>query len=396
MTCNPLNLIKDCLAACFPSKRSKPSSPVHRADHYNARLRANIGLPERGPRTQSGESQYTIGLPMGASHPRIRSQDRFEGNTPGAHWSTSYMTRAEMTELFNLIDAALSHLPYAICGLAALIDHGLTNRQANKVSIICPQLCRKNVISWAATKAYAVHADSIAVPMQNGLVRRVRVKYIEHGFETLHRVRSNCSNATVLSIDSQLDNVAAGYLDNKKRGDERALAVIASDIFFCLGRIAARRERMDPKYLPTFLGEDFFPDFTARYVKARAEMTRAGIDVSAVLAKHRAAKSLREHDEMLRQYGMNGDVAPEGQRGQFEDIAMSVYTVRESPEVAAARLPDTLRPPQQVYRRPEDRGQGLPRQGQTDGSTLSNPGRSLTAQRKVQPKPVEKPGANWI
>ncbi|KAI0457452.1 hypothetical protein F5B21DRAFT_94724 [Xylaria acuta] len=414
MTCNPFKLIKACFGACFPSKYSRPASPAHRADHYNARLRANIGFPERhpelparnalttakAPRAKSGESQYTIGLPVtpATSHPRIRSQGRFPGTKQG--WSTSYMTRQELCELFDLVHATLAHVPYAICGLAALIDHGLTNRRANRVSIICPQPCRKNVIAWAATKGYDVHADSIGIPTRDGLVRRVRVKFVERGFEALQRVRSSCSTATVLSIASQLDNVAAGFLDNKKRGDERALGVIASDIFFCLDRVAARRERVDPRYLPTFLGEAFFADFTSRYVKAGPEMARAGIDVGAVQAKHRAAASLREHDEMLRQYGLHGDAAPRERRGQFEDITMSVYTVREKdspPQAGVKRLPTMPRPPRQIYQRADDRGYSIPGPGRrADRSTLSSLGRNLTAQRHVKPKPVEKPGANWI
>ncbi|KAI1752700.1 hypothetical protein F4782DRAFT_546330 [Xylaria castorea] len=416
MTFNPLPFIKACFGACLSSRRSEPASPAHRTDHYNARLRANIGLIERSPersagsalnaakslRAQSGESQYTIGLPVTAStsHLRIKSQDRLSGTKPGMQWSTSYMSRAELAELFNLIQATLGHVPYAICGLAALIDHGLTNRQANRVSLICPQPCRKNVMAWAATKGYEVHAGSIGIPTGDGLVRRVRVKFVERGFEALQRVRSSCSNATVLSIASQLDNVAAGWLDNKRRGDERALRVIASDIFFCLDRIAARRERVDPKYLPTFLGEAFFADFSSRYMEARPGMARAGIDVSAVLAKHRTATSLREHDEMLRQYGSYGDTVPQEPRGQFEGLRTSVYTIREKdspPEASVRRLPTMPQPPKQVYQLTNNKDYNPSRPStRTDGPTLSTLGRSLAAQRHVQPKPVTKPDASWI
>lgn len=303
------------------------------------------------------------------------------------------MSSAELCELFSLIHKTLEHVPYAICGLAALIDHGLTNRQANRVSIICPRTSRKNVLTWAAAKGYTVNADSIGIPTSNGLMRRVRVKFVEHGFEALQRVRSRCSNATVLSITSQLDNIAAGWLDNRRRGDERALRVISSDIFFCLDRIAARRERVDPMYLPTFLGEEFFAEFAARYPTARTEMALAGIDVSVVLSKHRAAASLREHDEFLRQFGMQGDTVPGEPRGQFEDISMSVYTVREN-DTPPPAMPQ---PPQQVYQSVRERGYNNPGPSRlTDGPNLNTPGRSLTTRRYGQPKPVDRPGSNWI
>ncbi|KAI0186114.1 hypothetical protein EV127DRAFT_484478 [Xylaria flabelliformis] len=296
------------------------------------------------------------------------------------------MSRAELAELFNLIHAALEHVPYAVCGLAALHDYELTDRQVNKVSIICPRTSRKNVMGWAATKGYEVDRGSIGIPTSDGLVRKVRVKFIERGFEDLQRGRSTCSNATVLSIASLLDNVAAGWLDNKKRDDERALLVIANDIFACLDRIAASRENVDPGHLPTFLGEAFFVDFNGRYANAGTEMARAGIDVDAVLAKHRDAASLREHDEMLRQHGLPGDSAPREPRGQFEEVRASVYTIREKD------FPP--HPPARSYQRPYD---GLPGpSSRRNDSTSNNVRPSLAARRYEKPKPVDKPEGNWI
>ncbi|KAI1740413.1 hypothetical protein F4680DRAFT_465806 [Xylaria scruposa] len=405
MTFNLLKFIKACFRAWHPSRHLKPTSSAHRADHYNTRVRTNIDRVERHPerpenttsntskhpRAESSKSQYISSLPVTTPyHPRIKPRGRFARSK--MQWSTSNMSRAELAELFNLVHAALEHVPYAICGLAALNDYELTDRQANKVSIICPRTSRKNVMGWAATKGYEVHAGSVGIPTSDGSVRRVRVKFVEHGFEALQRVRSTCSNATVLSVTSLLDNVAAGWLDNKRRGDERALAVIANDIFSCLDNIAARREGVDSIYLPTFLGEVFFTDFTACYDNARPEMARAGIDVGAVLAKHRDAASLREHDEMLRQYGCHGDSAPREPRGQFEEVRASVYTIRDKDfphEATVGRMPTTAQPPRQAYHFPG-------RSGMANGSTSSNLIPSLATRRNTQPKPVEKPDGNWI
>ncbi|KAI0547118.1 hypothetical protein F4679DRAFT_597906 [Xylaria curta] len=392
MTFNLLKFIKACFRACHPLKHLKPTSSAHNTGHYNARVRANTDRVERHPecaslntskhpQAQSGKSQYTSSLPVKIPYqPRIKPQGRFARSK--MQWSTSYMSRAELAELFNLIHAALEHVPYAICGLAALNDYELTDRQANKVSIICPRTSRKNVMAWAATKGYEVHVGSIGIPTSDGLVRRVRVKFVERGFEALQHERSSCSNATVLSIASLLDNVAAGWLDNKRRGDERALGMIADDIFSCLDNIAARREIVDPRYLPTFLGEAFFTDFTACYGNARPEMTRAGIDVSAVLAKHRDAASLREHDEMLRQYGCHSDSTPREPRGQFEEVRASVYTIREKDFPLEASM-------KQAYQRADYRNYDFPRPS-------NNLRPRLATQGYTQPKPVDKPEGNWF
>lgn len=290
------------------------------------------------PQSHSHRPHRTTGLTTTSTpdqlepRPRIRAQGRPTRDS-GSQWLETNMTREELKELFNLVHETLEHVPYAICGLAALIDHGLTRRQATRISIICPQECKNNVKTWAVTQGHKAYIDSIGVSMRDGTTRRVRIKYVDYGFEGLERVRSNISNATILSVASQLDNVAAGYLENTARGDERALAIIAQDIFFALDLLASRRAHINPRFLPTFLGEKFSVDFTGQYAEARPEMARAGIDVRAVLEKHRTALALREHNAMLAQYGMGGDAVP-AQSGQFEGIrdlrnSTSVYTLED-------------------------------------------------------------------
>ncbi|KAJ8107016.1 hypothetical protein ONZ43_g6869 [Nemania bipapillata] len=326
------------------------------------------------------------------------------------------MTQEELKELFNLVHETLGHVPYAICGLGALIDHGLARRQATRISIICPRESKDIVKAWASTRGHETNADSIALSLRNGSLRRVRIKYLDHGFEGLQRVPSSFSNAIVLSVSSQLDNVAAGFLVNRARGDESALRTIAKDIFYCLDFIASRRIRVDPRFMPTFLGEDFFADFTGRYLEARPEMARAGIDVSTVLKKHRTASTLREHNEMLGQYGMRGDVVPQ-QPGQFEQIrdlnnSLSVYTLgdRFSNEDSVAIPPEQAPKPDQVYtdsnysslgpnRRPDQPLQksNSDNKAPTTTSGSSDIGRNLTKPRRQNKlRKAERPVADWI
>ncbi|KAI0409831.1 hypothetical protein F4802DRAFT_3090 [Xylaria palmicola] len=274
---------------------------------------------ERQPPRYPAIQNTTLKLGPGQLQPEptptgIKFQSRF---SPGprdtdVQWSISNMELDELKEVFNLIHDALGHVPYAICGLAALVDHRLARRKINKISIICPQESKDNVKSWAATRGYVVYGDSIGLPTSRGLVRRVRIKYAERGFEGLERVRSSLGDeAVVLSPASQLDLVALAYLDSRRRGEERALATAGTDLLFCLERVATRRIHLDPRFLPTFLGEEFFGDFTARFPGARSEMARAGIDISSVLARHNAATAIREHDEVLETFG-----APRGSQQQ--------------------------------------------------------------------------------
>ncbi|KAI1488432.1 hypothetical protein F5X96DRAFT_685383 [Biscogniauxia mediterranea] len=371
------NFMTSCID-CFPRKQ-KPdsSSSVHNAARFNAQLRTNLGLSERplhlaaqGDSGQNSRNEMGLFSDVGNAatwSPSTRSSSqqsrRFPtvattSNTQQPVWTTTNLTREGLVELFDTLHLTLEHVPYAICGLGALIDHGFTARKASKISIICPAHSKDNVKAWAAARGYPTYGDSVGVPLlRDGSLRRVRIKYLRDGFERLERARSALSgSATVLGLASQLDNVAAGWVEHNRRRaerkdskdrekDDRALATIAADVFWCLALASKKKNKkpgqhgiLDPAYLPTLLGEAFFVPFTGRHVDARPEMARAGIDVAAVLARHREARALREHDDMLRAYGV-GVVADqpalsEGMRPSppFDGDGSnrkSVYTLRD-------------------------------------------------------------------
>ncbi|KAI5927201.1 hypothetical protein F4810DRAFT_433800 [Camillea tinctor] len=405
---------------CAPRKRKPDSGPsVHNAARYNAQLRTNLGLAERplhlpaqveleqidptqrGPFNERGNSDASS-----YSSSSQQQQRRFPavttGNTQQPDWTTSNLTHEGLVELFNTLHQTLEHVPYAICGLGALIDHGFTARKANKISLICPAYSKDNIKAWAAARGYPTYGDSVGVPLlRDGSLRRVRIKYLQEGFDRLQRVRSAIAGATVLGLASQLDNVAAGYVEHNRRhhhrqGDKeknsRALATIAADVFWCLGKAAKTNTPLDPAFLPTLLGEAFFVPFAERHVEARPEMARAGIDVAAVLARHRDALALREHDAMLRSYGFRGDLG-DGvvieQPGLFEGMAVggrdrkSVYTLRGSTQedVALAHRPGSA--DKKKKKKKKKSSESL--KGKVPERDL---GRSLT---RAGPDPIAKP-----
>ncbi|OTA68452.1 hypothetical protein K449DRAFT_308691, partial [Hypoxylon sp. EC38] len=197
-------------------------------------------------------------------------------------------------ELFETIHNTLAHVPYVICGLAALVDHGFTARRVSRVSLLCPAYAKDNVRAWLAARGYDTFADSVGIPIVDGaVVARVRIKYTDEGFDGLERVRSSVSPAWVLGLASQIDHAAAGYVDHWRKlqklrdeGDgedqrkiESAMQTIARDIFWCLDKAARTKHWLDPSLLRTLLGEEFWAPFTERHEDARTEMARAGIDV---------------------------------------------------------------------------------------------------------------------
>ncbi|KAI0169887.1 hypothetical protein GGR52DRAFT_592478 [Hypoxylon sp. FL1284] len=252
-------------------------------------------------------------------------------------WATSSMSPETLAALFGAIHETLEHVPYAICGLGALVDSGFSERHVSQLSILCPAYAKDNVRAWLATRGYDTTSQGDSVGININLpggaheVRRVRIKYLDEGFDRLERVRSRCAggNAWVLGLASQLDHAATGFVDHHKRlrkallrrqehldadgttteedeasirAAERALRSIARDIFFLLDRATREHWVLDPELLPTLLGEPFWEPFTARNHQARTEMARAGIDVAAVLSRHRVLAAVREHEEMVRQF----------------------------------------------------------------------------------------------
>ncbi|KAI6081101.1 hypothetical protein F4821DRAFT_250093 [Hypoxylon rubiginosum] len=383
----PLSLL---FTTCLPVLKDlfKPRGQTNtqvRSDHPAQRplflpTRAEYDPPVAAPRRVKTRSSRNS---RNTTTSRMRTAKRFptcasynSGSTATAsarssgdgRWSASDLSEQPLAELFATIHTTLSHVPYAICGLGALVDHGFAARRPKQISILCPSFAKDNVRAWLAARGYDTYGDSVAIPIgergEDGRrqVRRVRIKYLDKGFDRLERVKSSFSDAWILGLASQLDHVAAGFVDHYRRlqqkkrdrddinttntntntkeidNEERALQSMAGDIFFCLDKAARTRHTLNPELLSTFLSEAFWTSFTSRHDNARTEMARAGIDVAAVLAKHRDEKALREHEEMLKMFGGGDAGVVAEQPGPFEGMrtlgdggnTKSVYSIASS------------------------------------------------------------------
>ncbi|KAI2469527.1 hypothetical protein F4781DRAFT_213777 [Annulohypoxylon bovei var. microspora] len=346
--------------------------------------------PQRAQFPASDQSESTLARPTTASSANtqqtVPSRQRFpvsngNGNSntdPRERWAKEYLTPPQLAELLDNIHATLAHVPYAICGLAALVDHGFAARKLASVSLLCPAYAKDNVRGWLRARGYETFAEYVGIPIgergyggEGATIYRVRIKYIEdEGFAGLERVRSSLSNAWVLGLASQIDHAAAGFVDRYRRlvkfrsetkegstdamaREEQALSAIARDIFWCLDKAARSRHRLDAKLLSTLLGEEFWVPFTARNEQARTEMARAGIDVANVLARHRDQKEVRDHEAMLRQFGLGVDRTVTTQPSPFEGMQTlanrkSVYTLRPGRE-SVDPLPPTVPKPKPAH-----------------------------------------------
>ncbi|XXH06030.1 hypothetical protein Hte_012475 [Hypoxylon texense] len=310
--------------------------PVQTRLSRNSRDADGSGRQASTPTKVSGPGRF----PTTASV-NVANDGSIQSRDARGHWATSPLSIKELIELFTTIHQTLAHVPYAICGLGALVDHGFAKRRVTQLSLLCPSYAKDNVRAWLASRGFDTFGDSVGVPVGQGRdadgrrrTRRVRIKYLDEGFDRLQRVRSSLTEAWILGLASQLDHAAAGYVDHYRRllqqqqqqqqqhleaggrsseetqagldATERALRTIARDVFFCLDKAARTRQRLDPGLLPSLLSEAFWAPFTARHAEARPEMARAGIDVAGVLARHRDERAILEHEEMLRRFGGAG------------------------------------------------------------------------------------------
>lgn len=410
---------------CLP-RAKKSNSASHRGEYYNAQLRANLGMPERPMRlaNMTADSQQqqpaensnittTTGGEPGTRRSAPQPRGRFPTNGAAANnrasntttmkWADTPMETEQLAEFFGQMQT-LNHLPYAICGRGALVDHGLSARKAKQVSILVPAQSKDVVASWAKSSGWVVQRGNnnnnnnsnngvfVGIPLaSDGSLRQLRVKYLDDSqFEQLERVRSNLNDgaASVLSLTSQLDHLAAAWLDHYRRGEEavdaastdstntnnnrksnsheKPLREIARDILWTLSEMAcpasskgkgkAPTLKPDLHLLPTLQSEQFFVPFTERYMEARTEMARAGIDVGAILAGLRERRSLREHDEMLARFGAarpgrddDGDEDDQLPFNRIQDLnsRKSVYTLATNISVSdlSKSSPAPLTPP---------------------------------------------------
>ncbi|KAK6834101.1 hypothetical protein PG987_008795 [Apiospora arundinis] len=399
-----------CLGKCFGKSSSESPPPILSnkshpgAQRLNLRLRANLNMPPpptpravRSPSTDKplpplppqheDDDADTIELqhhkhqerPLG----RVTSTSTTKSTTKklapiALPWETSRLAKHELTDMYNEVHRTMGHIPYVVCGVGALIDHGFQGRTANKVTIIVPEESRGVVRAWAAASGshdVGAGSDSVGVRMPDGSLRRVRVRWVSgNAFAKLDIKQSSVSDARILGLASQVDQISTAWLQYRERLAcpalttqrererlEREMRTMVGDIFWCLRRASETNTKLRPEHMRLFLSQKVWTPFTEEHENARFEIQRAGIDVAAVLKDQRQRTEIRAHNALLREFGvddgMGSDIVTE-QPGPFEgmrglgrenvkhDGLLSVYTVATTnSDLALSSAPSNPPPP---------------------------------------------------
>ncbi|KAI4595884.1 hypothetical protein KJ359_006523 [Pestalotiopsis sp. 9143b] len=329
-----------CLSPCFTTSTPAAEETSSSDDKHSNKVRARLGKPLKPIFKPVNAPIELVRTPTEAFDQYIAMSPRSRTAPPApAPAATTPLTVEELGELFDKIDKTLSGpgISYAICGLAAMITHGLTGRGANTVSILVPEDSKDVIRPWVlaggngVTRKESTHGFELS--MSDGTTRVVKIRWIEgEAFEKLGIASSHMGSrlAKVLMLVSCLEQVASAFLKECKGGRPPApskhVETIVLDIRGALESATIRGTPLDPAYLELFLSPQFWSLFHAYMGDQTPEVmilcTKAQLPVAAALDEARRQSEVRQHDALLGQYGaqpMLGGVV-EQQPGAFQNM----------------------------------------------------------------------------
>ena len=212
--------------------------------------------------------------------------------------SSKFMDPASVGYVLDWLATNLDHIPYVVSGLGAMAAYGFTGRQPKHISIICPAHCHGVIRCWAATMGMNTVPNrpdifSIPCPFPTAPPRRVRIKYLHEGFESLRICRVGPQRTRVLALSVLVDYIAKAYMQPEAttrhptafdgwegKDPVPRLTIYAMDIFWLLKRIQdepAQKIRWED--VPNVRNPLFFDLFDCMYPGAKKMFKKAGLKI---------------------------------------------------------------------------------------------------------------------
>lgn len=173
-----------------------------------------------------------------------------------------------VNEVIAIVGHSFGHIPYAICGLAAMVQHGFSERLPTKVSIIFPEHTRAVVNCWALAQGMPrVQGTnrSFCVPTADGKLRCVRFKFLQEGFDNLVTTRKVLSHARVLALPSLADQIAANYVRQLATISVQMQVVSAQDMRWVLRQMDHQGEYFNYRSGANIVRREFWLPFTLSF-----------------------------------------------------------------------------------------------------------------------------------
>ncbi|PNY23904.1 26S proteasome regulatory subunit rpn11 [Tolypocladium capitatum] len=271
-----------------PSTRMKPmaetkasNKPMSRPSSYVARATSAASKPPSRP-----SSGATLNL---HGQPHVQRNSSASTRSVGVRTSTTFesMSREAICEVVDGIGEIFAHIPYAVCGHAAMVYYGNTLHTPDHVSIVCPMSSLDALIGWAQARALGICArfsKAFTYTTADGVERCVRVLgYVK--FDRLRRVRLGPSLASVLTLPVLADSMACDYVVAQREDDHRGMVQRARDICWLMRRIVevgGEEQRLTVESAGFFGRLDFLEPFSLAYERAVPLMERAGLDLASI------------------------------------------------------------------------------------------------------------------
>lgn len=197
------------------------------------------------------------------------------------------MSRETICEVVDGIGKMFAHIPYAVCGHAAMIYYGNTLHTPDHISIVCPAPSLDALVGWAQARGLALCArypHAFAYTTGDGAGRCVRA--LAHaGFDGLRRVRLGPGRASVLTLPVLADSMACDYVTALRDDDHAGMAQRARDICWLMHRIVevgGAEQRLTAEHAG-FLGRlEFLEPFSLAHERAVPLMERAGLHLASI------------------------------------------------------------------------------------------------------------------
>lgn len=293
----------------------------------------------------------------GAYEPDVRR--RVSDPPEPVRLSKSPVTTDDLHQILRQLGILLEHIPNRVCGLAAMLYHGFDKRLPTSVSIICPASSRRVITSWARSQGMHIfpeYPDVFGIPLGDGRARRVRVKFLEEGFDDLHYLRAGTLGSYVMSLPGIANQIAYAYVDELKVRRGRRQAAYAHDLLWILSRISQLRERyrsdlgpwlqqhsITQSRAPCLFMLSFWIPFTATYPGSLLQFNKGGVKIDRVTGM----PITEGHNTTPDNGGSGRQSNQDSQSETYEPRALS--NAQEYGKVDSrgrlARVPGTLPPP---------------------------------------------------
>ncbi|KAF3060610.1 hypothetical protein CFAM422_011124 [Trichoderma lentiforme] len=197
------------------------------------------------------------------------------------------MDVATVNEVIDCVGRLFDHIPYAVCGTAALIYYGYRAYSPDHVSITCPEESKEAIRCWALAKGMTPlpdNPDGFSVRVASGRSCPVCIKFMKNGFEQLEVVRIGPGQASMVTLPSIANTIARSYVFRLHSSSTDRQALYARYLAWTLKRMAEIPptdpvQRLTPERARDIVNRSFWIPFTLSYPETVPLFQAAGLEI---------------------------------------------------------------------------------------------------------------------